>query len=44
MITANTPMVAPIIMGIRLEPDDDGDEDPAIAEPFICIAANCQCN
>jgi len=32
-------MVAPII---RLKPDDD-DEDPATAEPFICIAANCQC-
>jgi len=44
MITASTPIVAPIIMGMRLEPDDDGDEDPAIAESLICIAANCQYN
>ena len=41
MMTATTPMATPIIIGIRLEPDDDDDEDPAIAESFTCITENC---
>jgi len=41
MITASAPMAAPIIMGIRLEPDDD---DPEIADSFACIAMNYRRN